>query len=60
MTDENWRSLPEWLQTQVVGAMRKVSEKKTEKIIFGDVEPEIAIQRNKIVKAWLREKGYLI
>jgi len=59
MTDENWRSLPQWLQKQIMAAMKKFSETKTERMIFGRVKPETAIQRNKIVKDWLRKKGYL-
>jgi hypothetical protein len=59
MTDENWRSLPQWLQIQIVVAMRKFSEKKKDRMIFGQIQPEIAIQRNKIVKEWLRKKDYL-
>jgi len=59
MTDENWRSLPQWLQIQIVAAMRQFSEKKTDRMIFGQIKPEIAIQRNKIVKEWLRKKDYL-
>jgi hypothetical protein len=59
MTDENWQSLPQWLQIQIVTAMRNFSEKKTDRMIFGMVKPEIAIQRNKIVKEWLRKRDYL-
>lgn len=59
MTDENWRSLPQWLQIQIVAAMRNFSEKKKDRMIFGQIKPEIVIQRNKIVKEWLRKKGYL-
>ena len=59
MTDENWRSLPQWLQIQIVAALRNFSETQTDRIIFGQIKPELAIQRNQIVKAWLTQKGYL-
>ncbi len=57
MTEESWCSLPKWLQIRIVETLRKFSEKK---MIFGHVKPEIALQQNKIVKAWLIEKGYLV
>jgi len=59
MTDENWHRLPQWLQIQIVAAMKNFSEKKTDRMFFGQIKPEIAIQRNKIVKEWLRKKDYL-
>ncbi|MDM8559145.1 hypothetical protein [Candidatus Parabeggiatoa sp. HSG14] len=59
MTDENWRSLPQWLQIQIVATMRNFSEKKKDRIIFGSINPEIVIQQNKVMKEWLTKKGYL-
>lgn len=59
ITDDNWCSLPPWLQIQIIGTMRNFSETKTDRMIFGKIQPEMAIQRNKVVKAWLRKKGYL-
>jgi hypothetical protein len=60
MTDDNWCSLPQWLQIQIIAAMKNFSETKKDRLIFGPIKPEIAIQRNKIVKEWLRKKGHLI
>jgi hypothetical protein len=59
MTDENWHTLPQWLQIQIVAAMKKFAETKTDRTIFGQIKPEIAIQRNQIVKEWLRKQDYL-